>query len=58
MRGFLPSVADPVRLWGLGENFVGGVSRKVEVVNFKLQLLKTHPYGNRRISVFFFFDEF
>jgi len=57
-RGLLPSVADPVRLWGLGANFVGGVSRQVEVVNFKLQLLKTHPYGKRRTSVFFFFCEF
>jgi hypothetical protein len=36
-RGLLPSVADPVRLWGLRENFVGGVSRQVEVVKFKLQ---------------------
>jgi hypothetical protein len=25
-RGLLPSVADPVMLWVLGENFVGGVS--------------------------------
>jgi hypothetical protein len=33
-RGLLPSVADPVRFWGLGENFVGGVSRQVEVVDF------------------------